>query len=95
MFKLNLIERLKYISKKGDPKEVGGMLYSFASVAIAILAFLMFGLIISMLVLLMVLPIDNGFDIRQFQVLGIMALLILTILLSLGEPNTIGDKNAT
>ncbi len=88
-FKLNLVKRLKYISKKGDPKEVGGMLYSFASVAIAILTLLMLGIILTILIL----HLKNGVVIQQFEVLGFIILLILALLLSLGKAETIGDRN--
>ncbi len=80
-FKLNLVKRLKYISEKSDPREVGGMLYSFASVAIAILTLLMLGIILTILIM----HLKNGVVIQQFEVLGFIILLILALLLSLGK----------
>ncbi len=89
MFKLNLIERARYINHKSEPREAGGMIYIFASIAIALLTLLMLGLILIMLIL----HLKNGVVIQQFEVLGFIVLLILAILLSLGKAETIGESN--
>ncbi len=89
MFKLNLIERARYINNKSEPREAAFMIYVFASIAINILICLMFLLIIAMLVM----HLENEVFIQQFEVLGFIVLLILAILMSLGKAETIGDKN--